>query len=235
MASAVMRGSLFSRAAQTASLYTSRHPLSAGSWFGRYYSSSNNGHGIGGDKEDNKITSRNTRQRGQQHPGVNEGGYNRNDDRFQYDMKAPLLDAGIANIFQVDENMISIAENLPTGFRLNNGITVYGPLLVVNNEAFTLKIPPPKPDAAGKVVNPMFMLDPQALEVFNVVTPKPELVIVGGGARISPLSPDAKKYLTSIGIKVELSNTRHASSTFNTLSEEGRNAALLALPLGVDA
>ncbi|KAJ2889103.1 hypothetical protein FB639_000155 [Coemansia asiatica] len=150
-------------------------------------------------------------------------------------MKAPLLDAGIANIFQVDENMISIVENLPTGFRLNNGTTVYGPLLIVNNEAFTLKIPPPKPNASGKVVNPIFILDPKALEVFNVVTPKPELVIVGGGANISLLAPESRKYLTSVGIKVELSSTRYASSTFNTLCEEGRNVALLALPAGVDA
>ncbi|KAJ1804617.1 hypothetical protein LPJ56_006692, partial [Coemansia sp. RSA 2599] len=215
---------------------------SAASQFNRYYSSSNRsnnnddqGHGIRSSKSDGGMANKNPRQRGQQYPGVNEGGYDRNDDRFQYDMKAPLLDAGIANMFQVDENMISIAENLPTGFRLNNGNIVYGPLLIVNNEAFALKIPPPKPDANGKVVNPMFILDPKALEVFDVVTPKPELIIVGSGTRICPLSPVAMKYLTSIGIKVELSSTRYASSTFNTLCEEGRNAALLALPAGVDA
>ncbi|KAJ2720808.1 hypothetical protein GGI07_004374 [Coemansia sp. Benny D115] len=161
--------------------------------------------------------------------------YGHNDDRMQYDMKAPQLDAGFANIFQVDENMLSIVENLPTGFRLNNGAVVYGPLLIVNNEAFTLNIPPPKPNAKGQVVNPVAMLAKEVLEVLDVVTPKPELVVVGGGARLSPLSKEAKAYLTSIGLNVELANTRYATSTFNTLSEEGRNAALLALPAGVVA
>ncbi|KAJ1963002.1 hypothetical protein GGI12_002310 [Dipsacomyces acuminosporus] len=155
------------------------------------------------------------------------------DDRFQYDMKAPLLDAGMANMFQVDENMLSVAENLLTGFRLSNGQSVYGPLLIVNNEAFTLKIPPPKVDAAGRVANPLQLLDPKALEILNVVTPKPEIIVVGGGANTSPLSPDARKYLTSIGINVEFASTRYASSTFNTLSEEGRHVALLAIPSGV--
>ncbi|KAI8321697.1 hypothetical protein GQ54DRAFT_317460 [Martensiomyces pterosporus] len=129
--------------------------------------------------------------------------------------------------------MLSIVENLTTGFRLSNGHTIYGPLLIVNNEAFSLKIPPPKQDANGKVANPLQLLDPKALEVLNVVTPKPELIVVGGGANTSPLSPGARKYLTAIGINVEFASTRYASSTFNTLSEEGRHAALLAIPSGV--
>ncbi|KAJ1897481.1 hypothetical protein LPJ71_006353 [Coemansia sp. S17] len=169
-----------------------------------------------------------------QKPNDDEGRVDMAEDRFQYDFKEPLLDAGIANIFQVDENMLTIVENLSTGFRLSNGITAYGPLLLVNNEAFTLKIPPPRPDAvSGVVINPLQLLDPEALKVLDVVTPKPELLVVGGGANISPLSPAARKYLTSIGLNVELASTRHASSTFNTLSEEGRNAALLVLPAGV--
>ncbi|KAJ2216393.1 hypothetical protein IW140_002008 [Coemansia sp. RSA 1813] len=150
-------------------------------------------------------------------------------------MKEPLLDAGIANMFQVDQNMVHITKVLPTGFRLSNGKTAYGPLLIVNNEAFTLKIPPPTPDSSGKTVNPLLLLDPKALAVLDIVTPKPEIIVVGGGAQISPLSTNAKKYLTSIGLNVELANTRYASSTFNALSEEGRNTAFLALPVGVSA
>ncbi|KAJ2060179.1 hypothetical protein GGI17_003956 [Coemansia sp. S146] len=184
----------------------------------------------GSSSTDNRGKNRHIRQK----PSTNEGGIDRAEDRFQYDFKEPLLDAGIANIFQVDENMLTIVENLSTGFRLSNGITAYGPLLLVNNEAFTLKIPPPRPDAvSGVVTNPLQLLDPEALKVLDVVTPKPELLVVGGGANISPLSPAARKYLTSIGLNVELASTRHASSTFNTLSEEGRNAALLVLPAGV--
>ncbi|KAJ1719763.1 hypothetical protein LPJ53_005526 [Coemansia erecta] len=163
-----------------------------------------------------------------------QGGYSgKENDRFQYDMKAPLLDAGIANIFQVPEDMLSVSETLPTGFRLNNARTVHGPLLIVNNEAFGLNIPPPTPDGQGKVANPLQILDPDALRVLNVVSPKPELLVVGGGARVAMLSASAREYLTRIGIKVELASSRYAVGTFNTLCEEGRNAALLALPAAV--
>ncbi|KAJ2357044.1 hypothetical protein IWW50_002208 [Coemansia erecta] len=166
-------------------------------------------------------------------PGVKDGIRNRHDDPFQYDMKAPQLDAGFANVFQSDPNMISITENLTTGFRLSNGRCIYGPILLVNNTPFTLKIPPPTQDPSGKVANPLELLDPDALRLLGVATPKPELLVVGGGANISKLSPHARQYLTSVGLQVELASTRHASSTFNTLAEEGRNAALLAIPAGV--
>ncbi|KAJ2787378.1 hypothetical protein GGI15_000742 [Coemansia interrupta] len=163
-----------------------------------------------------------------------QGGYSdSNNDRFQYDMKAPLLDAGIANIFQVSDDMLSVAETLPTGFRLNSGRTVHGPLLIVNNEAFGLAIPPPTPDDKGRVANPLQILDPQALRVLDVVSPKPELLVVGGGKAVALLSKEAREYLTGIGIKVELASSRFAVGTFNTLCEEGRNAALLALPAAV--
>ncbi|KAJ1869813.1 hypothetical protein LPJ55_005111 [Coemansia sp. RSA 990] len=144
-------------------------------------------------------------------------------DAHQYDMKAPELDAGFANVYQVDPNQINVTEILTTGFRLNNGQAIYGPLFIVNNTPFVLKIPPPMPSKAG-IIHPLQKLDPQALRVLNVVKPKPELLVVGGGANISQLSAEAKNYLTSIGLQVELANTKNASSTFNTLAQEGRNA-----------
>ncbi|KAJ1722342.1 hypothetical protein LPJ61_005942 [Coemansia biformis] len=149
-------------------------------------------------------------------------------------MKEPQLDAGFANIYQADAKMLSVSATLTTGFRLSNGHTVYGPLLIVNNEPFSLNIPPPKRDKDGKASNPLLLLDSDALALLEIVDPKPELLIVGGGASISPLSPSARSYLTSIGLNVELASTKHATSTFGTLCEEGRNVALLAIPAGVD-
>ncbi|KAJ2788378.1 hypothetical protein H4R21_007018, partial [Coemansia helicoidea] len=154
------------------------------------------------------------------------------DDRFQYDMKEPQLDAGFANIYQADASMVSVTETLATGFRLSNGHTMYGPLLIVNSQPFSLKIPPPTMGKDGVVSNPLFVLDPDALALLQAVAPKPELLIVGGGATICPLSPAARSYLTSIGLGIELASTKHATSTFDTLSEEGRNVALLAVPAG---
>ncbi|KAJ1836000.1 hypothetical protein LPJ63_000628 [Coemansia sp. RSA 2711] len=161
--------------------------------------------------------------------------HTRNDDRFQYDMKAPELDAGFANVFQADPNQLSVAETLATGFRLSSGRTVHGPLLLVNNTPFVLKIAPPTADASGRVANPLGVLPADALALLGVVAPRPELLVVGGGAHISRLAPAARAYLTQIGVNVELASTRHAASTFNALAQEGRNAALLAIPAGVSA
>ncbi|KAJ2785669.1 hypothetical protein H4R18_000360 [Coemansia javaensis] len=150
-------------------------------------------------------------------------------------MKEPLLDAGFGNMYRADANMLSVTGTLPTGFQLSSGRSVHGPLLVVNNEPFVLKIPPPQADKDGRVANPLLLLDPDALALLDAVEPRPELLVVGGGAGISPLSPQARSYLISIGLTAELASTKHATSTFNTLSEEGRNVALLAIPAGVSA
>lgn len=189
--------------------------------------------GTDGGNRAEDLTAKRKRQR-QQQSGLSVDPH-RNDDRFQYDFKEPLLDAGMANMYKVDESTITIAENLPTGFRLSSGKKAYGPLLIVNNEAFTLNIPPPEKGSDGSITNPLQSLDPRALEVLSLVDPKPEMLVVGGGARLSMLSPAARKYLISIGVNVELASTRHASSTFNTLMEEGRNIALLALPSALSA
>lgn len=190
--------------------------------------------GTDGGNRTEDLTAKRKRQRQQQQSGLSVDPP-RNDDRFQYDFKEPLLDAGMANMYKIDESTITIAENLPTGFRLSSGKKAYGPLLIVNNEAFTLNIPPPEKGSDGSITNPLQSLDPRALEVLSLVDPKPEMLVVGGGARLSMLSPAARKYLISIGVNVELASTRHASSTFNTLMEEGRNIALLALPSALSA
>ncbi|ORX69523.1 hypothetical protein DL89DRAFT_267720 [Linderina pennispora] len=155
-----------------------------------------------------------------------------NDSHFQYDMKAPQLDAGVANLFLVDDKTLRISKILPTGFKLSSGHTVYGPLLIVNNEAFKLKIAPPQ-TKNGTTVHPFSELTPDALRILDVVTPKPEMLVVGGGAETWPVNKEAREYLTSIGISVEMANTKFASNTFNVLAEEGRHAALLAIPAGV--
>ncbi|KAJ1948408.1 hypothetical protein FBU59_001609 [Linderina macrospora] len=157
-----------------------------------------------------------------------------NDNHFQYDMKAPQLDAGVANLFLVDEGTLRITKILPTGFKLSSGHTVHGPILIVNNEAFKLKIAPPQMKN-GKIEHPLSEISTDALRILDVVTPKPEMLVVGSGAETWPVNKKAREYLTSIGIGVEMANTKYASNTFNVLAEEGRHAALLAIPAGVKA
>ena len=61
-----------------------------------------------------------------------------------------------------------------------------------------------------------------------------DMLILGLGASTYPLSPQTKRYLNSLGIKVDVSDTRNAAAQYNLLATErgvGSIAAAL-LPIG---
>ncbi|KAJ3273672.1 hypothetical protein HDU76_010780 [Blyttiomyces sp. JEL0837] len=68
------------------------------------------------------------------------------------------------------------------------------------------------------------------LKLFEIVTPKPEIVVIGTGAAMQPMPPMLKNYLHKLGIQVEVMSSRHAGSTYNLLLREGRRASTALLP-----
>ncbi|THU91911.1 DUF498-domain-containing protein [Dendrothele bispora CBS 962.96] len=68
-------------------------------------------------------------------------------------------------------------------------------------------------------------------EVFEVVVPKPEILLLGTGKSISQPPPFIREYLNQMGIQLDVMDTRNACSTYNLLSEEGRRVAAALLPL----
>ncbi|KAH8094904.1 NADH dehydrogenase 1 alpha subcomplex assembly factor 3 [Cristinia sonorae] len=68
-------------------------------------------------------------------------------------------------------------------------------------------------------------------EVFDLVVPKPEILLVGTGKTVTMLPPSLRKYLSSIGIQIDVMNTWNACSTYNLLAEEGRRVAAALLPV----
>ena len=74
-----------------------------------------------------------------------------------------------------------------------------------------------------------------ALPYWNLTTPLlADLLLLGLGPEIRPLSPETKKYISSLGIRVEVLDTRNAASQFNMLATErgvGDVAAAL-IPIG---
>ena len=70
------------------------------------------------------------------------------------------------------------------------------------------------------------------LVVFAICFPPPELVIVGTGSRLVPLTQDLRRYFKELGIMMEVMDTKSACSTFNLLSEEGRLVGACLLPSG---
>lgn len=72
---------------------------------------------------------------------------------------------------------------------------------------------------------------PEHFEVFDVVVPKPEILILGTGKTLSQPPPLIRQYLNKLGIQLEVMDTRNACSTYNLLSEEGRRVAAALLPI----
>ncbi|KAJ7130961.1 NADH dehydrogenase 1 alpha subcomplex assembly factor 3 [Mycena filopes] len=69
------------------------------------------------------------------------------------------------------------------------------------------------------------------LAMFEVVVPRPEIVILGTGIEMAHPPPSFRSYLKDLGIQVDVMSTRNACSTYNLLAEEGRRVAAALAPL----
>lgn len=60
------------------------------------------------------------------------------------------------------------------------------------------------------------------------------MLILGLGASIYPLAPETKRHINSLGIRVEIQDTRNAAAQFNMLAtERGVNEIAAAMiPIG---
>ncbi|CAE6529915.1 unnamed protein product [Rhizoctonia solani] len=68
-------------------------------------------------------------------------------------------------------------------------------------------------------------------EVFDVVVPKPELLLLGTGKSAMLPPPKFREYLSRSGVQIDIMDTRNACSTYNLLAEEGRRVAAALLPI----
>ncbi|KAL4890793.1 hypothetical protein BDV59DRAFT_183681 [Aspergillus ambiguus] len=133
----------------------------------------------------------------------------------------------------------SVDATLDTGFHLNNGLKVRDGdgVLLVGGEAFAWR--PWKAVTGGMrsaMVNQkgQFEVDPKAWGLLDVVWPRPDLLLIGMGANIFPLSPETKRHINSLGMRVEVLDTRNAAAQFNMLAtERGLNEIAAAMiPIG---
>ncbi|EFQ25256.1 hypothetical protein CGRA01v4_06394 [Colletotrichum graminicola] len=116
----------------------------------------------------------------------------------------------------------SIDACVPDGFHLNSGVKVMDgdAALLVGGEAFAWR--PWEAKGSKKLINAkgQFELPAEAFGLLGLVWPRPDLLIIGVGPKIVPLSPATKKHLSSLGIRVEVLDTRNAASQFNLLATE---------------
>ncbi|SCV72648.1 BQ2448_4185 [Microbotryum intermedium] len=124
------------------------------------------------------------------------------------------------NIIQADaaRALVSIKSLTPSaGFTLTDGLVVPSPMLILDGVVFLWDVGPPNLQTMGWDGWSM-----DKLRIFEMVTPRPEILLVGTG-KIGLLPPPAfKKYLNGLGIQVDVLDSRNACATYNLLSEEGR-------------
>ncbi|WYZ39838.1 hypothetical protein EsH8_IV_000179 [Colletotrichum jinshuiense] len=116
----------------------------------------------------------------------------------------------------------SIDACVPDGFHLNSGVKIMDgdAALLIGGEAFAWR--PWEAKGTKKLINAkgQFELPAEAFGLLELVWPRPDLLIIGVGPKIVPLNPSTRKHLSSLGIRVEILDTRNAASQFNLLATE---------------
>lgn len=129
----------------------------------------------------------------------------------------------------------NISSVLKNGFKLDNGARVVSEsvehpkgLLLIAHEAFVLDLS----DHVIGLQSGRVELEPsELLGAFEVVHPKPELLVLGLGAKSRILGPKTHKFLRELGMQVDVSTTRNAASNYDLLANErGKTVAALLLP-----
>jgi len=142
------------------------------------------------------------------------------------------------------------------GFALNSGLKVTGAgVLLIGGEAFKwrpwvregmkegtigagasgndekgVKSP------GGKLQNAKGQLDidEHAWGIIDLAWPKPDLLILGTGRSIVPLSPETRRHVNALGVRIEVQDTRNAAAQFNMLATERgvQQVAAALVPIG---
>ncbi|KXL45339.1 hypothetical protein M433DRAFT_257017 [Acidomyces richmondensis BFW] len=145
---------------------------------------------------------------------------------------------------------------LDDGFALNSGVKIKGGgALLVGGEAFkwrpwageeqqeeniaskeigTHQQSPQ--DVRRKIRNHkgQFDVDRQSWGVLDLVWPKPDLLILGTGPSIAPVSANTRRHIRDLGIRLEVQDTRNAAAQFNLLATERgvQQVAAALIPIG---
>ncbi|KAF9954529.1 hypothetical protein BGZ72_004502 [Mortierella alpina] len=162
--------------------------------------------------------------------------------------------SGFMNMFNDKESKtVSITTCTKHGFVTTEAITLQGPVLCIGGQVFLWDIfkesgavnlalkgkKDPKdgtPQAGSIPARPIFesMDENTAKEIFKVfelMNPRPEILIIGTGKSFAPLSPAVRSVIRGLGLQVDMMSTANAAATYNMLAEEGREVAAALLPL----
>lgn len=122
------------------------------------------------------------------------------------------------------------------GFGLNSGVTVTdgNGVLLVDGEVFNWR--PWEAKGSLNLVNKkgQFEIPAEAFALFDLLWPRPDLLIIGVGPSIMPLSPETRKRISDLGMRIDVLDTRNAAAQFNLLATERgvTDVAAALIPIG---
>ncbi|KAL0634721.1 hypothetical protein Q9L58_006317 [Maublancomyces gigas] len=118
------------------------------------------------------------------------------------------------------------------GFLLNNGIRVHDGVILLNNEVFQWR-PALKggPEESKAKTRGMLELVEEAWGLLDVVYPKPELLILGTGAKTLMVSPKIRTRISELGIRLDVMSTHSAAAQYNLLATERGGSQIAAAML----
>lgn len=158
--------------------------------------------------------------------------------RAKLNMEPKAAKGNISDYDMYDElakPLNNIETVLKDGFKLASDHQVVSPdpnspqgLVLIGSESF-------KVDLTGAIENldkGIVDISPEALSIFEVVDPIPELLVVGLGGKSRILGQKTSAYLHSLGMQLQVSNTANGCSNFDLLATERpmRIGALLFPP-----
>ncbi|ORY68428.1 uncharacterized protein BCR38DRAFT_423223 [Pseudomassariella vexata] len=129
----------------------------------------------------------------------------------------------------------------PTGFHLNSGQKTYdgSGVLLVGGEAFRWRpwlAYSSSSNPKYRLVNSkgQWDLPPSSLGLLSLIWPRPDLLVLGLGPAIRPISKELRRSISDLGMRVEVLDTRHAAEQFNLLARERGvdEVAAALIPLG---
>ncbi|KAI1855061.1 hypothetical protein JX265_012249 [Neoarthrinium moseri] len=142
----------------------------------------------------------------------------------------------------VPSNSIDIC--MASGFQLNNGarITDGSGVFLVSGEAFRWRPWEAAASASSATASPYRLLNKKgqydipaaALNVLAHLWPLPDLLVLGVGPENRPISPELRRAISALGIRVEVLDTRNAAAQFNLLVRERgvEDVAAALVPIG---
>ncbi|GMK56497.1 hypothetical protein CspeluHIS016_0303370 [Cutaneotrichosporon spelunceum] len=139
--------------------------------------------------------------------------------------------SGLTNLFEAGDNPpLSVSKLDERGFHLSDGLLVPGGLVFADGRAFLWDVDPPA-DSKGGMAAAWAGWSPERFAVFERVVPRPEILLFGTGSRVLLPPREVRDYISSLGITLEIMDSRNAASTYNLLFEEGRTVSAALCPL----